>query len=133
MSDTQKVVINTRHGGFGISEKAAEWLQEERGWTVTRFEDGYVANDDADLLDTIAGSDGWDVQAGDRYDVVGKRHDTDLRTDDDLIACVEELGDDANGKYADLDVIEIPAGVDFEIKEFDGAEWVAEKHRTWGK
>jgi hypothetical protein len=28
-------------------------------------------------------------------------------------------------------VVEIPDGVEWEIAEYDGLEWVAEKHRTW--
>ena len=31
-----------------------------------------------------------------------------------------------------LKIIEIPDDVDWIIEEYDGNEWVAEKHRTWG-
>jgi hypothetical protein len=37
----------------------------------------------------------------------------------------------ANGTYANLKVVTIPGDVDWEIGEYDGMEWVAEKHRTW--
>jgi hypothetical protein len=47
------------------------------------------------------------------------------------VAVVEELGARANGRHAELKVVEIPANVDWEIDEYDGAEWVAEKHRIW--
>jgi hypothetical protein len=30
-----------------------------------------------------------------------------------------------------LKVVEIPDGVKWQIEEYDGSEWVAEKHRTW--
>jgi len=53
------------------------------------------------------------------------------RNDPALVKAVEELGDKANGKHAKLDVIEIPDGIDFEVEEYDGKEWVSEKHRTW--
>jgi hypothetical protein len=43
----------------------------------------------------------------------------------------KELGDVANGFAADLKIVEIPDGVDWEIEEYDGNEWVAEVHRTW--
>jgi len=131
--DTQKVVINTRYGGFGISDAAAQWLCEKRGWETTRFEDGHTADEDADLIDTLAGPDGFDHKLGNRYDIVGHRSDTGVRTDADLIDCVEALGEDANGKHAELEIVEIPADINFEIKEYDGSEWVAEEHRTWGK
>ena len=53
------------------------------------------------------------------------------RDDPDLIAVVRELGDEANGNHATLRVIEIPDDVEWEIEEYDGQEWVAERHRTW--
>jgi len=48
-----------------------------------------------------------------------------------LVQVVEELGADANGKFAELKVVEIPDGVDWTIQEYDGIEWVAEVHRAW--
>jgi hypothetical protein len=56
----------------------------------------------------------------------------DLARDDPvLVAIVRELGADANGDYAALKIVEVPYGVDWTIEEYDGTEWVAEKHRTW--
>jgi hypothetical protein len=56
----------------------------------------------------------------------------DDRTNEKLIKCVEELGEKANGKFAKLKIVEIPDDTEFEIEEYDGREWIAEKHRTWG-
>lgn len=53
------------------------------------------------------------------------------RDDYDLVTIVEQLGKKANGEYAILKVVEIPADVEWEIAEYDGAEHVAEVHRTW--
>lgn len=53
------------------------------------------------------------------------------RSDPALIQAVEELGDAANGDYAELKIVEIPDGVEYTIEEYDGLEHVAEKHRTW--
>ena len=55
----------------------------------------------------------------------------DKRTDPKLIDVVERLGSDADGHCAELRVVEIPDGIDWEIEEYDGKEWIAEKHRTW--
>lgn len=41
------------------------------------------------------------------------------------------LGDEAGGWFATLRVVEVPAGVEWQIDDYDGLEWVAEKHRTW--
>jgi len=53
------------------------------------------------------------------------------RDDPKLVRVVEALGKQANGLYSELKVIQIPDDVDWEIKEYDGNEYVAEKHRTW--
>ena len=55
----------------------------------------------------------------------------DKRTDPDLIRVVETLGNKANGQFADLEVVEVPDYVDWEIENYDGKEWVAERHSTW--
>lgn len=41
------------------------------------------------------------------------------------------MGKKASGKCAELKVIEIPDGVDWEIDDYDGIETVHEKHRSW--
>jgi hypothetical protein len=41
------------------------------------------------------------------------------------------MGEAADGAFAELKVIEIPDGVEWQIDEYDGTEWIAEKHRTW--
>jgi len=48
-----------------------------------------------------------------------------------LVAMVEEYGDEIDGDYADLKIVEIPDDVNWYIEEYDGREWVAERHRTW--
>jgi hypothetical protein len=53
------------------------------------------------------------------------------RNNQHLVRVVEELGDSANGRFAELKVVDIPDEVEWQIDEYDGAEWVAEKHRTW--
>lgn len=53
------------------------------------------------------------------------------RTDPKIVACVEKLGQLANGPHAELKVVEIPDNVDWYICERDGVEHVAEDHRTW--
>ena len=48
-----------------------------------------------------------------------------------LVEIVEQLGEAADGNYAELKVVEIPDDVVWGIEEYDGNEWIAEKHRTW--
>lgn len=58
-------------------------------------------------------------------------NDTDLRTNHIMVEIVEELGKLASSKYSELKVIEIPDDIDWVVKEYDGVEWIAERHRTW--
>jgi hypothetical protein len=53
------------------------------------------------------------------------------RDDPYLVKIVRDLGMAANGDHANLKVVEVPGDVEWEIEEYDGNEWVAEKHRTW--
>jgi hypothetical protein len=48
-----------------------------------------------------------------------------------LIALIKELGKDVDTSYSHLRIVEIPDDVEWQIEEYDGREWVAEKHRTW--
>jgi hypothetical protein len=53
------------------------------------------------------------------------------RDDPMLVKIVQEMDADANGDHAKLKIVEIPADVEWQIDEYDGSEWVAEKHRVW--
>jgi hypothetical protein len=53
------------------------------------------------------------------------------RNDPVLVQVVEELGEEADGDYGQLKVVDIPEDVQWDINDYDGKEWVAEVHRTW--
>jgi len=53
------------------------------------------------------------------------------RDDPYLVTLVRDLGMSANGECANLKIVEIPGDVEWLVQEYDGAEWIAEKHRTW--
>jgi hypothetical protein len=53
------------------------------------------------------------------------------RCDPALVALVEEDSAGAGGPHSDLKVVEIPDGIAFWIKDYDGMEHIAEYHRTW--
>lgn len=53
------------------------------------------------------------------------------RDDPYLVKVVKELGMSANGTHSNLKIVEIPGDVNWHIADYDGAEWVAEDHRTW--
>lgn len=69
-------------------------------------------------------------EIGLEWDTYGFAHEKE-RDDPGLVAVVEKLGDKASGDCANLRVVEVPDDVDWEIEQYDGFEWVSEKHRTW--
>lgn len=65
-------------------------------------------------------------------EMLGIKYETEIkRNDPRLVAVVEELGDEANTWASSLKIVEIPDDVDWIIEDYDGVEWVSEKHRTW--
>ena len=48
-----------------------------------------------------------------------------------MVKVVQDMGVEANGDHAKLKIVEIPADVEWQIDEYDGSEWIAEKHRVW--
>lgn len=111
-----KVVINSCYGGFSLSERAIELLFDKKGWTLVKK-----------VLDSSFTSYYKDSIEEDNYFYEG---DID-RNDPELVAVVEELGDEANGWAAELKIIDIPNDVKWYNEEYDGLEWIAEEHRTW--
>lgn len=143
----RRVVINVCHGGFGLSEEAVLRYLELCGrkcwpeydtkfssltgptyWLVPpgadRMESDPVNWSEMSLAERQAHNQKYSDQVF---------YDRDIARDDPfLVQVVQELGTDAaSGRHAELKVVEIPADVDWEINEYDGAEWVAERHRTW--
>jgi hypothetical protein len=91
-----KIVINNRHGGFGLSDEARALYYKRAGTPILP--------------------------------------DRDVKRDDPiLVQVVEELGEGADDRFSELIIIEIPDDVQWQIEEYDGAEWIAERHRTWGR
>lgn len=54
------------------------------------------------------------------------------RDDEVLIQLVREMGKAVNSRVSELKIVDIPDGINWQIEEYDGMEWVAETHRTWG-
>lgn len=91
-----KIVLNRKHGGFGLSSRAVQLYAEMRGVPPDSFS---------------------------FYSLP--------RTDPNLIAVVEQLGDAVNTKYSKLQVVHIPDGISYEIVEEAGFETLHESHRVW--
>lgn len=133
----KKIVINTCFGGFGLSETAYERLIE-LGIPVRKYieeemrKDGTykkVPQNEGQVIFDRNLSDPKDpmISFGRYWEVwIDKERENPF-----LIKVVEELGKKANGRYAELKIVEIPDNVEYEISEYDGLEHIAEKHQTW--
>ena len=117
-----KVAINRCFGGFGLSDEAFERLLERKGIAFEKEES------DSRIFGTSYYKDGM---CGKDDGYLSYYEFCENRSDPDLIAVIEELGERANGFAAELGIVEIPEGVKWHIDEYDGSEHVAEDHRTW--
>ena len=133
-----KVVINDCYGGFSLSSEAIKYLVQKKSelikaipfqeWTEEPTEKDYFTIDIGDGFKAYRIAE--DILLKD--DIVYEYIDAnENRAHPDLIEVVEKLGKEAWGDCAKLKIVEIPNDADWTICDYDGAEWVAEKHRTW--
>ena len=109
----KKVVINGDYGGFSISLEAAKFMANRGNEQAKSEIDDYEKK--KQNLDIGFYGFGYTYQ----------------RDDPDLVAAVETLGERASGSCASLMIVEIPDDVDWQIEEYDGMEWISERHRVW--
>lgn len=122
-----KIVTNRCHGGFGLSHEGVLEYARQKGLTIYPEHDGKPYG-----FWTY-----WTVpedqrRASNAAHEAAKLRPRDIPRDDpSLVATVEKMGAGAGGEYSNLEVTEIPDGIEWGIEEYVGLEWVAEKHRTW--
>ena len=137
-----KVVVNRCFGCFGLSPLAEKEYLKLLGKECYHYKQDfdsktkntYVKVNDAtsSFITTVTKDFGerfvfdWERDK-DAYFYYGNLE----RTDENLIKVVEMLGDKANGDCAQLEVVEIPDGTQYEIDEYDGKESIHEIHQSW--
>ena len=102
--EVERIVLNGCFGGFSLSDAAHAKLGSIR-------RDGW-----------------WDLPVHLR-----DLSELDFRSYPDVVAVVDDLGSDANGRSAALYIVEVPAEFtdNIHIAEYDGREHIAENHRRW--
>jgi len=140
----QRIVINNCYGGFGLSNDAIlRYLELSSTPVWSEINDGLipfkywlVPPGPNRVSDPNANE--WSSMSMQERQAHNKKYsdqvfcDRDIPRDDPfLVQTVLELGEKSYGSHAELKVIEVPGDVDWVIEEYDGNEWVAEKHRKW--
>jgi len=138
-----KVVINSCYGGFGLSYEGMLRYFELNGWKCYP-----VKNKDWELYtywkipkeeikyqltgkDWLNASEQDRLKSTDEYNLYTVDDRSIDRDDPTLIQTIEELGEKANGQFAELKIINIPDGISYKIEEYDGLESIHETHQIW--
>jgi len=108
-----KIAINKCYGGFSISKEVADKLIK-KGYSLgpgdfSKGKSFHINNETFNIKD-------------DDYDK--------YRTHPDLIEAIE-TSSNPNGSYANIEIVDIPDDIEWEIDDYDGVETIHEKHRSW--
>lgn len=154
-----KIVVNRCYGGFGLSPQAMRRVADLMGKECYFFESVIVnmshryqavdQNEAGQVFSWCAFTvpnptsvacdyEDWGkmsqeerIACNERWDTISLPNFRSDRTNPILVQVVEELGEKASGRFAKLEVVEIPDELEWEIEEYDGNEWISESHRTW--
>jgi hypothetical protein len=132
-----KIVYNDCFGGFSLSHEAIMRYAEIKGITLYVGEESdfgthyYLCPEDE--WKRINAEEWKQPVAPGRFDASNRLYfsDRDIERNDPALAqVVEELGESAGGSYSKLRIVEIPAGTQYRIDEYDGRESV-ETHDSY--
>ena len=154
-----EIVINKCYGGFGLSPLALKGIAKRKGKDLYFFKvkknyktdttsyepltleeaekswfcDEYIVPNPQDYDINKRGKDGTFKEANKIAKEITLPYfrDYENRSDEDLVAVVKELGEEANGPHAKLTIVDVPDNVDWFIDGYDGIETIREEHRTW--
>lgn len=152
-----KIILNKCFGGFGISSKAYKLYSEKKRIKLYPYiEDNsnYISKREIifnkadwnfealdkellvhyftkDLGDSIIENSENETEFNKLYSKYNLYIDTEYRTDPILIEVVEELKADANNRFSNLCVVEIPDNLNYVIDDYDGKETLHEYVKTW--
>jgi len=125
-----KIIINKCYGGWGLSDKAFEKYLDlcSISWYKRSSDSCWLGSSYFSV--PIDNSSTFEEEV--ERDNFRLYHNDIERTDPILIQVIEELGEEeSSSRYSKLKIVEIPDDVEWEIQDYDGSEWIAEKHRTW--
>lgn len=118
MTEKVKVAYNACFGGFSLSHDAHLRYAELAGLTL--YPEPCMPGSDLMVYWTEPPNPD-DPSDDDRNDLCGRELS---RTDPLLIQVIEEMGSNANGEFAKIEIEEVAKGDRYRIDEYDGRERV---------
>jgi len=140
-----KIVINQCYGGFGLSPLAIEEYLKRTGkecyWYTDDIDEtgrcGFKRIENIKYYSSLKYVYVYSIlkDLGVFTETFGDEYYFSYynikRDDPILVAVVEDLKGKADGRFAELKVVEIPDDVEWEISNYDGIETIHEVHREW--
>ncbi len=132
----KKIVINSCYGGFSLSYAGTIRYAKHKGIKLFAYGDmpingKYTLFEEGESEPYLLHYTTKEINNGDGLNEFHWSYYSLKRDDPALVKTVEDLKERAHGRFAQLTIVSIPEDVAWEIEEYDGIEWVAEKHRTW--
>jgi hypothetical protein len=126
-----KIVYNACYGGFGLSHEAIMRYAEIKGITLYHTNESGFFNHyylcPPDEYERLRAEDETKPIGTSRYARSNAMYFSPRnieRSDPALVQVVQELGNKASDRYAELTIEDIPAGTLYRIDEYDGFESV---------
>ena len=134
-----KVILNKCYGGFSLSHEAYMLYAKKKGITLYPYAidyatDTYYLTNNPENEYTVhyfTKNYGDTISFKDAKDEYFLWLNYSYREDPILVEVVEELRSKANGRFADLKVVDIPDNMDYVIDNYDGIETLHPKVQEW--
>ena len=129
-----KIILNKCFGGFDVSPIGYELYARKKGLDLYVYKSNFNNGDyEYERIDCLTPNELFVQYFTKDFGKLAKISDEDYskynltlreehRTDETLIEVVEELKDVANGRFGDLEIVEIPDNCFYKIDEYDGVE-----------
>lgn len=117
-----KIAVNKCFGGFTLSDRAHERLIE---LGVPCFKSWEEMGENYNGIYIVKAEPIFGLNYASNLD------ENENRTNPLLIQVIEELREEASGRFGEVEITEIPDDVDWYISDYDGIETIHEKHRSW--
>lgn len=138
-----EIVVNRCYGGFSLSLKALDlYYTRKYGKRVYAFHNENFSMDEFYRVEKVtsemstfgtyyAAIDKDVITREELNEHIVSQYLYEARDDPILVEIVSELGHEANGWSAELEIVDIPDDVEWDIEDYDGIETIHEVHRSW--